>query len=174
MARVRGMMACSLDGFAADADGGVGWLDRFGAVDWGYEAFLAQVGTVVMGRVTYGHARALSPEWPYPGKRAVVMGRNLSAPLAGGARPWSGGLESLIVHLRSLADGDVWVVGGPTLQSALLSAGALDRLQLCLVPHLLGRGVRVFPEGAPGPRQPALTSTTPLPLGMVMLDYSFG
>jgi dihydrofolate reductase len=174
MARIRGMMACSLDGFAADAGGGVGWLDAFGAADWGYDAFIAEIGTVVMGRVTMQQAVTLSPDWPYPGKRAIVVGRDLPARLPGDASGWDRGVPSLITHLRGLADGDVWVVGGPMLQAAFIAAGALDRLQLCIVPHLLGQGIRVFPEGDPGPRRPVLDAATTLPMGMVMLDYSFG
>ena len=72
MARLRGMMASSLDGFAADAGGGVGFLDDFDGVDWGYDAFIAGIGTVVMGRRTYEHMLELAPDWPYPGKRGMA------------------------------------------------------------------------------------------------------
>ena len=172
MAVIRGMMACSLDGFAADAVGGVDWLAPFEGADWGYEAFIAQIGTVVMGRRTYQHMLDLAPDWPYPGKRGIVLGRGLAGPLRGGAEIWGTGLPALIAHLRGQAQ-DVWVVGGPMLQAAFLQAGALDRLELCVVPHLLGRGVRVFPDGPAPARQPRLEGARVLPLGMVMLDYRF-
>lgn len=53
MAEVSLFIAASLDGFAADPEGGVGWL--FTDEDYGYEAFFAAIGAQVMGRRTYEH-----------------------------------------------------------------------------------------------------------------------
>jgi dihydrofolate reductase len=172
MAAIRGMMAASLDGFAADAAGGVGWLDAFEGADWGYDAFIAEIGTVVMGRLTYAHMLDLAPDWPYTGQRGIVVGRGLQPPLRGGAEVWHGDLPALAAHLRAGAR-DAWIVGGPMLQGAFLAMGALDRLELCVVPRLLGSGVPVFPAGPVPPCQPRLQSARALPMGMVMLDYAF-
>jgi dihydrofolate reductase len=172
MGMIRGMMAASLDGFAADAGGGVGWLDAFEGADWGYDAFIAEIGTVVMGRLTYRHMLDLTPDWPYPGKRGIVVGRGLQSPLRGGAEVWPGDLPALVAHLRA-GPMDAWIVGGPMLQGAFLRMGALDRLQLCVVPRLLGTGLPVFPAGPMPSRQPRLQSASALPMGMVMLDYLF-
>ncbi len=49
MGAIRRMMAASLDGFAADAQGSVGWLDPFEGADWGHDAFITQICTLVMG-----------------------------------------------------------------------------------------------------------------------------
>jgi dihydrofolate reductase len=167
------MMVASLDGYAADANGGVDWLDPFNDVNWGWDDFIASIRTVVMGRLTYQQTLALAPAWPYPGKRSIVLGKGFQEPLKGDSQVWDGGLSTLIPHLRALDDGDVWVVGGPSLQSALIAEGALDRLQLCVVPHLLGQGMPVFPKISAPPWQPTLTTTQTLPRGMVMLDYQF-
>lgn len=172
MGVIRGMMAASLDGFAADATGTVGWLDAFEGADWGYEAFIAGIGTVVMGRRTYAQMLDLTSAWPYPGKRGIVLGRGLQQPLRGGAEVWTGDLPALVARLRA-DPADAWVVGGPMLQGDLLAMGALDRLELCVVPRLLGSGLPVFPTGPVPPRQPLLQSARTLPMGMVMLDYVF-
>lgn len=174
MAQLRGMMASSIDGFAAEPGGGVSFLDDFHDVEWGYDAFLGGIGTVLMGRRTYEDALRLGPGWPYPGKRAIVLSRSLSEPLAGEATVWNGDLPSLVDRLRTLADGDVWVVGGPMLQSALIALGALDRLELCIVPRLLGQGIRTFPPSSAGPRVPELTEVKQYRKGLVILDYRFG
>ena len=173
MAVIRGMMAASLDGHAADAGGGVGWLEPFAGIDWGFDAFVAGVGTVVMGRRTYQDACTLAEDWPYPGKRAIVVSKTLSQPPKGNAEVWRGTLPGLAAHLRGLSDGDVWVVGGPMLQQAFIAGGALDRLQLAVLPVLLGRGVPVFPASDPPPRQPRLGAARAIGGGMVWLDYSF-
>jgi dihydrofolate reductase len=46
-------MAMSLDGFIADAEGGVGWLDGYMSEEFRFDDFVASVDTLVMGRVTY-------------------------------------------------------------------------------------------------------------------------
>lgn len=173
MSQIRGLMASSLDGFAADWGGGLGFLEPFSEVDWGYDAFIAQIATVVMGRRTYEQVLKMSPTWPYPGKRAIVLGHGLRQPMRGSAEAWTRDLPALVAHLRALNDGDVWVVGGPMLQSALIAAGALDRLQLCIVPRVLGQGIRTFPASTPGPRTPTLIGAKKFDLGFVMLDYAF-
>ena len=47
---------------------------------------------------------------------------------AGGARVWDSGLPALAAHLRSLTDGDIWLVGGPTLQAEVIRAGAVGEV----------------------------------------------
>ena len=51
MAEVSLFIATSLDGFIADSEGGVDWL--FTDQDYGYAAFFATIGALVMGRRTY-------------------------------------------------------------------------------------------------------------------------
>ena len=46
-------LAVSLDGYIADAQGGVKWLDPFFTKEIDFPGFLATIGAVVMGRTTY-------------------------------------------------------------------------------------------------------------------------
>jgi hypothetical protein len=71
--RIHGFMGMSLDGYIADKEGGVGWLDRFQSVDYGYDAFIAGIGAVVMGRATYDQAVGFPGGWPYGGKRGLTV-----------------------------------------------------------------------------------------------------
>lgn len=171
MAQIRGMMASTLDGYAADSVGGVGFLDPFHDVDWGWNGFIAEIGTVVMGRKTYDHIWHLAPEWPYPGIAGIVLGHP-APPLRGPVTPCTD-LAGLIPQLQA-AERDVWVVGGPALQQEFITLGALDRLQLCILPVLLGNGIRTFPESPEPLRQPVLHGVTQLPKGMLLADYRFG
>ncbi|MFR9159317.1 MAG: dihydrofolate reductase family protein [Ruthenibacterium lactatiformans] len=70
-------LAMSLDGFIADKNGGVGWMDLANngeafEGDYGYAAFSAEVDTVLMGMTTYRQiTQELSPgAWPYVGMGA--------------------------------------------------------------------------------------------------------
>ncbi|HZD27038.1 MAG TPA: dihydrofolate reductase family protein [Alphaproteobacteria bacterium] len=156
--RFRVYLAVSLDGFVADADGGVGWLQAFEDVDYGYEAFLAQIGTVVMGgrgyRQTFGFGA-----WPYAGKRVVVLSRRgLEAPWPAGVESFAGDVAELAARLAEESEGDVWVMGGAETVTAFLEADAVDELELYVMPVLLGDGVRLFQprEIAPLRLAPAL------------------
>ncbi len=72
--KVRLYIAASLDGYIATPDGSVAFLDRFRG-NYGLDEFLAQVGTVVLGRTTYDQLKALG-QWPYEDKRAYVLTTN--------------------------------------------------------------------------------------------------
>ncbi len=145
MTLIRGYIATTLDGCIADPDGGVGFLDPYGAEEAGYADFLAGVGTIVMGRLTYEAVREMGA-WPYGGKRSLVVSSRPLGPLPADTTAWESGVDALTVHLRALDDAkDVWVLGGGRLQQAFLDRGALDRLELFVVPVVLGRGLPLFP-----------------------------
>ena len=58
-------IAQSLDGYIADADGGVGWLEAAGGgEDYGYDAFFRGVGALAMGAATYEQLLSWGV-WPY-------------------------------------------------------------------------------------------------------------
>ncbi|EJL33625.1 dihydrofolate reductase [Caulobacter sp. AP07] len=171
MAVIRGYIAASLDGYVADAAGGVDWLAPYAAVDGGYRDFIDQVGTVVMGRRTHDQIPSLGLGWPYAGKRGLVVTSGPGASVQPGTRFWTAGLPALIGCLRDLDDGDAWVVGGATLLAAMIAAGALDRLELLVAPLLLGEGTRLFPPPVRGLKGMALNRVEALERGMVRLDY---
>ncbi len=110
MVAIRGFIAASLDGYIAASDGGIEWLKPFEKFDYGYDRFIAEIATVVMGRKTYDQLPALGVGWPYPGKPGIVV---TSRPLASppqGVVAWRDGVKSLIAHLResSAATSGLW------------------------------------------------------------------
>ena len=70
--RVRLFIATSLDGHIAGPDGSLDWL--FADDDYGYDAFIAGVDTLAMGRRTYEVVKSLG-EWPYDGQASWVFTR---------------------------------------------------------------------------------------------------
>lgn len=70
---------------------------------------------------------------------------------------WHDGVEALAPHLRAQTQGDIWIVGGVQLQTRLIELGALDRLELFVMPLFLGDGVPLFRSNV---SQPKLTVTT--------------
>ena len=141
---IRGYIAASVDGFIADSNGNVDWLEPFNAADYGYDRFYAEIGTLVMGRHTYDQCRRFGPDWVYSGKRSlVVTSRPIDDPPPE-VSAWQGSIAELGNHLRRLEGGDAWVVGGSCLQSAMIECGDLDLLEVFVMPVLLGDGVPLF------------------------------
>ncbi|MGE5503436.1 MAG: dihydrofolate reductase family protein [Actinomycetota bacterium] len=169
MARVRLWVAASVDGFIADTAGGIGWLKPFEALDYGFDHFLSDISTLVMGRATYEQVRGLG-RWPYPGRRTVVVTSRSMDTAPDEVEPWLGDIAELAAELKK-SDGDAWVMGGAKAIRAFLDVGAIERIQMLMMPVLLGAGIPLF-----------LPAATPLPLlllhtrrfenGVVELDYA--
>lgn len=139
-------MATSLDGYVADAEGGVDWLNAFETgVDYGTEAFMAEVDTLIMGRATYDQVVGFGV-WPYAGKRTFVLTSRPTADAPEGVEGTSD-LAGLIAELRE-EGAQAWIVGGPTAVDGCRAMGALDTVELFVMPILLGSGVPLFAEEA--------------------------
>jgi dihydrofolate reductase len=67
-------VAASVDGYIATPDGGVEWLNDFGAhgEDYGFREFYASVQAAWQGRFTYQKCLEFG-EWPYAGKESLVF-----------------------------------------------------------------------------------------------------
>ncbi|MCX5495265.1 dihydrofolate reductase family protein [Kaistia dalseonensis] len=175
MARIRGYMGVSVDGYIASPGGGIDWLRKYDGVDFGdraYDRFIADIATVVMGRTTYDEIAGYGLGWLYPGKRAfIVTSRPLDDPM-GPLTVWDRDIDALVAELRGLDDGDVWIVGGGKLQQAFIARGALDRLELFVVPEIVGGGHPTFPPNGFA-RSIRLIGAQTFGSGVVHLDYAF-
>jgi dihydrofolate reductase len=162
-------IAASADGYIATPDGGIDWLAAYDASRYGYDEFIASVGAIVMGRATYdGILR--NGDWPYPGKKAFVLTHRPLTPPAGVEAEAFDDLDRLIEKLRRPGRGDVWIEGGGMTIRALLDRGAVDRIDLFVIPILLGDGIRLFPPSATLHRL-TLEASRAHPDGVVALSY---
>ncbi|MBA3038238.1 MAG: dihydrofolate reductase family protein [Alphaproteobacteria bacterium] len=173
MAKIVGYIAASLDGYIAAEDDSLDWLFEYDGMDLGehdYRTFINGIRTVVMGRGTYDFlARNPSP-WAYGEQRAIVVtSRPIDDPK--GPLQTRSDVPALIEELRSLDDGDVWMLGGGQLQMAFMENGALDEIEIYVIPELLGGGRPLFP--ATGFRtSPKLISAKAMDRGCVRLHYA--
>ena len=159
MSRIVYYAAMSADGFIADAEGGVAWLDPFNSPELGYEEFLAGVGAVVLGRTTYEQMLTFGP-WPYGERPGVVVSSRTVPDLPPGVRSVTAAqLTDAMRELRTAVGGDVWIVGGGQTARACLEAGLLEELEIYVVPRVLGAGVPLMGHGAPLGRDLALVET---------------
>lgn len=169
--RLRLYAAMSLDGCIADSRGEVGWLHPFDAQDYGIAGFLAEIGTVLTGRATYDQVRGFG-DWPYAGKRVVVLTRRpLDAAAPAGVEAMQGEIAGIISRLRAETTGDIWLLGGAAVAQACLALDLVDSLELFVIPVTLGAGLRLFSGGGP-PRGWRLGTAAPYPNGVVALTYA--
>ena len=171
--RIRAYIGLSVDGFVAGRDGTPAWGDR-DPHRYGYGDFIQQISVAVMGRATFDQAiRWFGVDWPWKGKEVYVLtSRPLPADSPQDTTAWRESPAALLVHLRSMRrDGDIWVVGGPRTIRAFHDPGALDVIQLIVLPILLGDGIPLFAPGAP-PRTLRLEAEKVFADGTVELVYS--
>ncbi|MFD2265354.1 dihydrofolate reductase family protein [Lacibacterium aquatile] len=170
MPLIRLMVAISLDGFIADEAGGVDWLHPYEDVDWGFADFFSSIGTILSGRKTYDKARSFDA-WPYGDKRMVVLTRR---PLDDGApdrvEAYTGDLAALIADLKRISAGDIWVLGGAEVAREIMRLGLMDRIELGIIPVLLGRGIPLF--GDTGQQSLRLLSQRGLSNGILLASYA--
>lgn len=135
-----------------------------------YRLFVQGIRTVVMGRATYDFLAAQDTPWPYDGQRTLVV-TSRPVPEPRGPLETRDDVDALIAELRGFNDGDVWMVGGGQLQMAFMERGALDEIEIYVIPELIGGGKPLFP--ATGLRiSPRLVSAKALDRGCVRLHYA--
>lgn len=174
MARILGYIGASLDGFIADRNEKLEWLYRHGGVDYGefsHERFMESIGTVVMGRATYEWLRREVKEWVHPDQDTIVVTSRPLPRTPHRVRAWGDSLDALVAHLRAMKGRDAWIVGGGKLQSALVARGAIDHLQVFLMPVLIGGGSPLW-TGIEGEVPLALEDARHIQGGVVRLAYS--
>lgn len=164
----------SLDGFSTDSRGWPPLLrmpDFEPGVSYGHPEFIAQCDAVVVGRTTFEPALG-SPRWPWPGKRVYVLASGpVTAPAGTDVEACPGGPTQVMERLRaSGVTGDVHLLGGPGTIRAFYELGLIDRLEILVLPLLLGTGMPLFPLGGNEDRL-ELVEHVAYPDGTVKLCY---
>lgn len=147
-------IATSLDGFIADMDGGVAWLETVPnpeGDDVGYLAFTAGVDALVMGRHSFETVLGFGVDWPYAMPVFVLSETMTRVPegYADKVQLVSGSPEAILQKIHDQGYYNLWIDGGRTIQS-FLRAGLIDELIITTIPVLLGGGIPLFAE-LPGP-----------------------
>lgn len=168
MPDVRMYIAMSLDGYIATSDGGVDWLAAYPAENVGYPEFIGQIDAIIIGRRTYEQVTGFGDR-PYAGTRTFVLSSKPIMPAHYDVER-AGDLDGLVGELRTSAEGDVWVLGGAETLHRAFAGGHIDRIEVFVIPVLLGSGIPLF-SWAAGPRDLELMDATAFPNGVVKLDY---
>jgi len=161
MARVVADMSVSLDGFVADPGDGVrevfAWYGKpqreQSPREPADEAASMGVGVIVYGRRTFELAHGWDGRHP-TGTPVVVLTHSIPEgwPREGSSVSFdTDGIDSAMATAGKIAGAKVIALGSPSIIQQCLALGLVDRIQVKLVPVLLGDGTPMFGTLATAP-----------------------
>ena len=121
-----------------------------------------------MGAATF--ALAEGGRWPWPKLDVFVLGSQRPAGTPDDV-VYDSDPAALLERVRATnRGGDVHLIGGPKTIATYLALGALDELQLVVLPILLGDGLRLTPDLDPA-TQLTFAGARPMDGGSVEIAY---
>lgn len=141
-------IATSVDGFIADRDNRLDWLDMIpnpDQSDLGFNDFINGIDAIVMGRNTFDAVMSFGIDWPYI-KPVFVWSRSLKGVPSGledKVHLIQGTPSQIDEELHRKGYKNLYIDGGLTIQS-FLRDDLIDELTLTKLPVLLGGGVPLF------------------------------
>lgn len=140
----------SLDGYIADSDGGLAFLETVPNPtneDLGFSALLESVDAIVMGRKTYETVLGFDGPWPYSKPVFVVSTTLTTVPeqLQGKVEIINGLLRAMVTELNQRGYANLYVDGGKVIQS-FLKEDMVDDLIVTQLPILIGGGTSLYGE----------------------------
>lgn len=174
MRKLIGYIATSANGFIADENGSVEWLENLPVEegdDYGYAEFLETVDTTIQGYSTYEQLIGWDIEFPYKEKVNYVVTRK-SNPTDNGFVTFLG--EDFLKKIEELKKEDgnaIWLVGGGKLNASCMNAGLIDELIVFHMPIFLPAGIPLF-DGLDRNVQLPAPEVKTYPSGAVELKYN--
>ena len=136
----------------------------------GIREFIAGCEAVLMGRTTFEPAPA-ADRWPWPDLKVFVLGSRRT-PGAPDDVVFDSDPVRLLERLRAdNAGGDVHLVGGPSTLETFRALGAVDKLELVVLPFMVGAGMRLTDSLDPATAL-SFESSRALPGGSVEIVYA--
>jgi dihydrofolate reductase len=168
MRRIRYLVASSLDGYIAGPNGEADWISPDPEVD--FPAIWAQFDTGLMGRKTYQAAIQRLGEKAFAGIKTIVFSQTISPQ----DHPAVGVISELtadwVKALKNQTGKDIWLFGGSELFRSFLELGAIDTVEVSVIPVLLGAGVPLLPPPY-HPTKLRLSSSKVYRSGRIALAY---
>lgn len=143
-------IATSIDGYIADKNGGIDWLNSIPNPDnddMGYVEFTNNIDALVMGRTTFETVCGFDVDWPYL-KPVFVLSNTLNEiPESHEEKAFliKGTLTEIIEQINKKGYNRLYIDGGTTIRN-FLKADLIDEIIITTIPILLGGGSSLFSE----------------------------
>lgn len=167
--RVRYQVAASLDGYIGAPDGKTDWIPNDPDIDFG--ALFAQFDTLLLGRKTFEATNSGGGGGGF-GMKSVVVSRTLRAADHPGVTVIADDLAGQIKKLKAVPGKDIWLFGGGELFKSLASLGLVDRVEIAVVPVLLGGGTPMVPTPLPQTKLKLEGHRLYAKSGIMLLEYA--
>ncbi len=144
-------ISMSLDGYIAEENGSVSFLDEISSdfkheQEEDYNTFYDTIDTIIMGNSTYTQVvNELSPnEWYYKGKECYVYSKTVSG-ITENVKYTNLEPKKLIEQIGKEKDKkDIWIVGGGDIVKLFMKENLIDDYYIYILPIILGRGIPLF------------------------------
>lgn len=138
--------AMSLDGYIAGPRGEYDWIPMDPDID--FAEMQSAFDTFLIGRKTFEAMLKMGSDGrSQPGIENIVLSRTLKA----GDYPHvtvRPDAERVVAELQAKPGKDIAIFGGGDLFRSLLAAGLVDRIEVAVIPILLGGGIPLLPPPA--------------------------
>jgi dihydrofolate reductase len=143
-------IATSLDGYIADKNRGIDWLNNIpnpDNIDMGYAEFISQTDALIMGRNTFKTVCGFDMDWPYQLPVFVLSNTMTRIPdeYRDKAVLVKGNLPDILARLHMKGYHRLYIDGGKAIQS-FLEEDLIDELTITTIPVILGGGIPLFAE----------------------------
>lgn len=147
MKKIKLYIAVSIDGFIADKNGGVEWLEKLpnpDNLDYGYFEMYHSIDTILMGNNTYQQILGFDIPFPYADKTNYVFTRNTALIKDENVTFISSDITEFIKSLKQKEGKAIWLVGGGQINTILLKSDLIDEMIIAYIPIVLGEGIPLF------------------------------
>lgn len=142
-------VAMSQDGFIADKDGGVEWLDSinqeaFESEGYGredHEKYIDSIDAVIIGRTTYIQMIGFG-DLPYKNKVTYVIGSEKVKSDHEGVI-FIKSIDEFLSLTQQQNIQKTWLLGGAKLIDSFLQRGLIDEYIITVIPLKLGQGIQL-------------------------------
>ena len=141
-------VATSLDGYVANKEGSVAYLESIPNPDhndFGWANFIKDIDALVMGRKTFETVLGFGVEWPYPKKVFVLSHKKDIVPkkLEDKVVLIQGTPEEIVFNLNAKGYKNLYIDGASVIQE-FLKEDLIDEMIINKIPILLGGGTSLF------------------------------
>ena len=146
MRKIRYAVAMSLDGHIAGPNEEYDWIGTDAEVD--FASFWTQFDTLLMGRRTYELAiqtRGKAAFTAFTGVTSIVFSRTLKQQEHRHVTVMPELNAGWVRDLKAQSGKDIWLFGGSNLFRSFFDSGLVDRVEVAVIPVLLGAGIPLLP-----------------------------